>query len=224
MFSRVLISSFWLRLFLQLPHWYGGLSWSHPIRTLLIRTVQTLLGCTQAHKTEFGFTPRAHQTSAVLLVVFQQNAAFGTSADGGTVANALHLFKVDVRTRGQDVQRTLAANVVAAIRAGGWTFPFLHALPTECIRRAFLCRARRALHAEVVAVLSAHQTVTAGTLERQIVITVYTAQPLFLGMMRATFKSQLGLGSLWSLILSNHKGEKGNFGRFFNKVLIRPPN
>lgn len=177
MLSKVSVVGFCLRLFLLLPHRYGGLPWSHAIRALFIRTAQTLPSCTQAHKTEFGFTPLAHQTSAVLLVVFQQHAAGGTSADGGTVVNALHLFEVDVGTLGQDVQRTLAADVVAAIRAGGFTLPLLHALPTEGIGKAFPCRAHRALHAEVVAVLSAHQTVAARTLGRQVGITAHTAQP-----------------------------------------------
>lgn len=168
-----------MRSFLLLPHRYGGLSWSHSIRALVIRRAQTLLGCTQAHKTEFGFTPRAHQTSTVLLVVFQQHAALGTSANGGTVANALHFFELDVWTLGQDVQRTLAADVVAAIWAGGWTFPLLHALPAECVRRTFPCGAHWALQAEVVGVLSAHQKVAARTLERQVVILTHPAQPLF---------------------------------------------
>lgn len=158
--------------FLLLPHRYGGLSWCHPFRALFIRLAQALLGCTQAHKTELGFTPLAHQTPTVLLVVFQQHAAVGTSADGGTVANALHIIEVDVRTLGQDVQRTLTVDVVAAIRAGGGTFPLLHALPAECIRVAFPCSAHQARHAEVVGVLSAHQRVAARTLERQVMMAV----------------------------------------------------
>lgn len=136
------MKSFGLRSLLLIPHRHGGLSWSHPIRALFIRFSQTSLGCTQAHETEFGFTPLAHQTSTVLLVVLQQHAALGTSPDGGTVVNALHLVEVDVGTLGQDVQRTLAVDVVAAVRAGGGTFPLLHALPAECIVAAFPCSAR----------------------------------------------------------------------------------
>lgn len=141
MIIKALTFSLWLRSFLQLPHRYGGLPWSHLVWTLLKRTAQTLLGCTQAHEAETGFTPRAHQTFAALLVVFQQNAAVGTSADGGTVVNTFHLYEVDVRTLGQDFQRTLAVDVVTAIRARSPTFPLLHALPAEFISRAFLCGA-----------------------------------------------------------------------------------
>lgn len=186
-------ASLQLRSFLLLQHRYDGLSWGHPIRALFICTAQTLRGCTQAHKTEFGFTPRAHQASTVAFAVFQQHAAVGTSADRGTVVNALHVFEDDVWALRQYVQRTLAAFVVAAVRARAWTFPLIHTLPTKCIILASPFSAHQALHIEVVGVLSAHQTTAARTLERQVMITVthllFTtcpAQSLLVRMTRTT--------------------------------------
>lgn len=92
----------------------------------------TLLSSFQTHKAELDLAAIADDVLAACFVVLHLLAAGGTGPNGGTFVDSLHLREDGGLAVLEELEILVhAAIIVAAVRAWGLAFPFVHTLPAE---------------------------------------------------------------------------------------------
>lgn len=130
---------------------------------------QTLLCYLQTHEAELNLTARTDDVFAACFVVLHLLAAGGTGPYGGTFVDPLHLREGGGFAVLEKLEiMVYAALIVAAVGAGGWTFPWVHTLPAELEWFHLVFCTDCALNIEVVQIPSLHVGFTPRTLLERI--------------------------------------------------------